>query len=97
MLREEMQARGGAWARRRSATLEDAQEIVMSVGEGRRLRPIVDVLGGLRDGGPGEERLVAGDDDLVRRRVPVFRPVPALRHVGDVDGVEAELGGEALD
>jgi len=40
---------------------------------------------------------VAGDDDLIGRRIPVFRPAPALRHIGHIDRVESELGREAVN
>src|SRR5712671_6515267 len=50
-----------------ASVLQDPQQVVVRVGEGRQLAPVGDRLGGVVDRRPVEELLVAGDDDLVGR------------------------------
>src|SRR4051812_21123229 len=54
------------------SVLQDPQQVVVRVGEGRQLAPVGDRLGGVVDRRPVEELPVAGDDDLVGGGVPVL-------------------------
>src|SRR6267378_6051385 len=80
----------------RPIVLQDPQQVVVRVGEGRQTGAILDLLGGFVETGPGEEPGVAGDDDLVGRGVPVRRALARIWAVGDMDRPQAELGGEPL-
>src|ERR1051326_8196834 len=62
----------------RGISLEDPQQVVMRVGEGRQALALLDRVGRLGDAPPGEELPVLRHDDLVGGRVP------ALGALGDL-------------